>query len=51
MYETLNLSEEDKKDISQIIAALQTFAKGVINETTERHVHENRKKDKFSMIF
>ena len=38
MYETLNLSEEDKEDISQIIAALQTFAKGVINETTERHM-------------
>lgn len=42
-YETLSLFEYDKKDISRIITALQTFAKGVINETLERHIFNQRK--------
>ena len=38
IQEMLNLSEEDKKDISWIIVGLQTIAKVVVNEMLERHI-------------
>ena len=37
-YETLNLSEEDIKDPSKIIDALDNFVKWVVNETLEIHI-------------
>ena len=42
IYESLNLSEMDKKDTAKIIVVLEKFAKGVVNETLERHLFNSR---------
>ena len=45
IYNTLNLSEEEAKTSATIIAQLETFAKGTINETMERHILNSRKQE------
>ena len=42
IYESLNLSETDAKDIEKIIDVLEKFAKGIVNETLERHLFNSR---------
>ena len=42
IYESLNLSETDAKDTAKIIDALEKFAKGIVNETLERHLFNSR---------
>ncbi len=42
IYDTLNLSENDAKDVAKIIEALEGFAKGIVNETLERHIFNCR---------
>ena len=37
IYESLNLTEVQKKDPEMIITEMEKFAKGIINETLERH--------------
>ena len=37
IYNSLSLSDAQKEDPTAIITALETFAKGTINETLERH--------------
>ena len=41
-YESLNLSETDAKDTAKIIDVLEKFAKGIVNETLERHLFNSR---------
>ena len=42
IYDTLGLSENDANDVTKIIDALEGFAKGIVNETLERHVFNCR---------
>ena len=42
IYESLNLSETDAKDTEKIIDVLEKFAKGIVNETLERHLFNSR---------
>ncbi len=42
VYESLKLSEADSKDPTKILAAMETFAKGIVNETLERHTFNSR---------
>lgn len=42
LYDSLNISEADKKNPATIITKLETFPKGLINETSERHVFNVR---------
>ena len=37
IYDLFNLSKDDSKNSETIIQRLETFAKGIINETMERH--------------
>ena len=37
IYESLNLSTEDRKDPEKVMKAIEEFAKGILNETLERH--------------
>ena len=45
VYESFNLSTEDAKDPKKILEALETFSRGVVNETLERHLFNSRKQD------
>ena len=45
IYEALSLSEGDGKDPEKIIEHLETFARGIINETLERHSFNCRKQE------
>ena len=45
IYEALTLSENDKKDIKVIIKAIETFARGIVNETLEQHNFNNRNQE------
>jgi len=42
IYESLGLSDDEKKDTVTIIHKMKTFAKGIVNETLERHVFNTR---------
>ena len=42
IYDSLNLSEADSKKMNRVLEALETFARGVVNETMERHTFNNR---------
>ena len=45
IYESFNLSQEDNNKPDVIIARLEEFAKGLINETLERHNFNSRKQE------
>ena len=45
IYNTLTLTEEEKKDPKEIIKKLEEFAKGTVNETLERHTFNNRNQE------
>ena len=45
VYNSFNLNEDHFKNPETINQRLETFAKGIINETMERHVFNNRKKE------
>ena len=45
IYNSLTLSEEKKKDPQEIILELEKFAKGIINETLERHQFNKRQQE------
>ena len=45
IYDSFNLNEDDSKNSETIIQRLETFAKGIINETIERHSFNNRKQE------
>ena len=42
IYNTLNLTPDEAKDDKVIITKLETFAKGTVNETLERHTFNSR---------
>ena len=42
IYDSLSLTEADRKDANKILEAMETFAKGIINETIERHNFNTR---------
>ena len=42
IYETLGLTDEEKKDPAVIIKKLEEFAKGTVNESMERHTFNSR---------
>ena len=42
IYETLGLTDDEEKDVNIIINKLETFAKGTVNETMERHIFNSR---------
>ena len=42
IYESLGLSKDDSKNVYKIIEAIEKFAKGIVNETLERHTFNNR---------
>ena len=45
IYESLNLTTEESENSATIMEALETFAKGIINETMERHVFNIRNQE------
>ena len=45
VYESFNLSTEDAKDPKKILEALESFSRGMVNETLERHLFNSRKQD------
>ena len=45
IYESLNLSQEDNNKRDIIIGRLEEFAKGLVNETLERHIFNSRKQE------
>ena len=45
IYESLSLSDDDKKNVNTILKAMETFARGVVNETLERHTFNSRKQE------
>ena len=45
VYESWNLSEEDKKNPTVIMAMMEEFAKGIVNETLERHKFFQRQQE------
>ena len=45
IYDSLNLNEDDKKNPQVIIDKMEEFAKGIINETLERHKFFQRKQE------
>ena len=53
MYDSLQLSDDDARDPGKILEEIEKFAKGIINETLERHTfysrnqHEGKKFDEF----
>ena len=38
IYDSFNLTEAESKNVELIVEKLETFAKGIINETMERHI-------------
>ena len=42
IYDTLGLTDDEEKDVNIIINKLETFAKGTVNETMERHIFNSR---------
>ena len=42
IYESLGLSKDDSKNVNKIVEAIEKFAKGIVNETLERHTFNNR---------
>ena len=44
IYASLNLMQEESQICNMIITKLETFAKGIINETLERHAFNMRNK-------
>ena len=46
IYESIELSNEDKKNPGKFLEAMGSFSKGLINETLERHTFNFRKQDK-----
>ena len=45
IYESLTLTAEDREDSATIMDALEIFAKGIINETMERHIFNCRNQE------
>ena len=45
IYNTLGLTAEESKDEKVIIQKLETFAKGTVNETLERHTFNSRNQE------
>ena len=45
MSTTLNLNEEYSKNPEKIIQKLETFAKGILHKTIERHFFNNKKQE------
>ena len=45
IYESLNLKTEESENRATIMEALETFAKGIINETMERHIFNIRNQE------
>lgn len=45
IYDSLTLTEEEKNNCGAILTAMETFARGVINETLERHNVNTRKQE------
>ena len=45
IYESFDLSQEDNNKPDVIIARLEEFAKGLINETLEKHIFNSRKQE------
>ena len=45
VYESFNLSTEDAKDPKKILEALETFSRGMVNETLKRHLFNSRQQD------
>ena len=45
IYDSLNLSEADSKKPARIMAAMEDFAKGILNETLERHSFNSRRQE------
>jgi hypothetical protein len=45
IYNTFDLSTDEQKDIKVILEKLETFAKGTVNETMERHTFNRRKQE------
>lgn len=45
IYDSLTLTEEEKNNCGAILTAMETFARGVINETLERHNFNTRKQE------
>ena len=45
IYESFNLSTEDAKNPNKILDALDTFSRGMVHETLERHLFNSRKQD------
>ena len=45
IYNTLELTDDEKKDKGKIIEKLEAFAKGTVNETMERHTFNSRNQE------
>ena len=45
IYESFNLKAPDSENPATIITALENFAKGIVNETMERHLFNSRSQD------
>ena len=45
IYNTFDLTADEQKDVNVIIQKLETFSKGTVNETMERHTFNQRKQD------
>ena len=43
IYESLKLSDEDNKNPDRVLEEMEKFAKGIINETLERHTFYSRR--------
>ena len=50
IYNTLQLSDEDKKDPEKIIKALEELARGIINETLESHAFNTRTQENVNVL-
>ena len=54
IYNSLSLSSEEKKDPAVILREIKNFAKGLVNETMERHQFNSRQQhegETFEMYF
>ena len=45
IYNTLELTDDEKKDVKKILEKLEAFAKGTVNETMERHTFNCRSQE------
>ena len=45
IYESLSLSEGERQNSATIMAKMKEFAKGLVNETLERHVFNSRNEE------